>query len=256
MLLFLALGLSSYLPALEYGLFAKHEGGLPSRIAILAERCSGSNFVENLILSNFENLKPDRSIHKHFPPWMWKDRKRDAILYIVIFRNPYDWLRSLHRIPHHAARSLCKIPFEQFIRSQWSLNAQDPVIMKLGDPTADRQPFTGLPFKNVIELRTEKIKTMLQIRNRVENIYYINYETVRAFPRKVLKEIQQIYSLKPTAVYHPVVHYKAVPGAHLYSPRTYAPISKEDLFHINTNLNKRLERKIGYKLIFDPANIP
>lgn len=246
----------SPLPALEYGLFAKHRGGPVKRIAILSERCSGSNFVANLVFSNFENLTHDESIHKHFPPWVWQAKKTNSILYIVIFRNPYDWIRSFHRIPHHADRSLCKIPFSQFVRSKWSLNARDPIIMQLGDPTVDRNPRTGLPFKNVMELRTEKIKTMLKIRRSVNNIYYINYETARDYPREVLQEIQKIYSLTATPTYQPVVHYKAVPGAEIYSQRKYPSIPREDLHHINAHLNNRIEKRIGYRLISDPENIP
>lgn len=245
-----------HLQSLEYGLIAKYQGGPIQRFAILSERCSGSNFVEKLIQSNFENLKRDDSIHKHFPPRNWNERKTNDILFIVIFRNPYDWLRSFHRVPHHAAPHLYGIPFGQFIRSLWALNAEDPVIKKLGDPMVDRHPRTGLPFKNVMELRTEKIMTMLQIRKKVENIYYLNYETARDYPREVLQEIQERYSLKTASSYLPVLHYKAIPLENVYSPRKYDPISRRNLRHINSHLNKRLESKIGYRLIFDPENIP
>ncbi|MCE5317029.1 MAG: hypothetical protein LLG04_06655 [Parachlamydia sp.] len=246
----------SHLPSLEYGFFSKRQGNPPKRLAILAERCSGSNYVEGLILSNFENLDPDYTIHKHFPPWIWKARKTDSTLFVVIFRNPYDWLRSLHRIPHHADRSLWNIPFSQFIRSQWVLTVHDPITMKLGNPLVDRNPHTGQPFKNVMKLRTEKIKTMLRIRKSVKNIYCVQYETARDYPKEVLQEIQKLYSLKATPIYHPVVHYQANAQSRIYEPRKYAAISGEDLAHINAHLDKRIERKIGYRLIFDPANIP
>lgn len=245
-----------YIYTVEYGLFAKRQGNPPKRLAILAERCSGSNYVEGLILSNFENLAPDHSIHKHFPPWNWKARKTDSTLFVVIFRNPYDWLRSLHRIPHHADRSLWHIPFSRFIRSQWVLKVHDPITMQLGDPLVDRNPGTGQPFNNVMELRTEKIKAMLRIRKSVKNIYGVNYETARDHPKEVLQEIQKIYSLKATPIFHPIVHYKAYEVSQIYTPRKYDPISMRDLTHINAHLNKRVERKIGYRLIFDPTNIP
>jgi len=256
LMLFALFLIPSHLPSLEYGLFAKRQGNPPKRLAILAERCSGSNYVEGLILSNFEKLDPDYSTHKHFPPWNWKARKSDSTLFVVIFRNPYDWLRSLHRIPHHADRSLWHIPFSQFIRSQWVLKVHDPITMQLGDPLVDRNPRTGQPFKNVMELRTEKIKAMLRIRKSVKNIYCVHYETARDYPKEVLQEIQKTFSLKATPIYHPVVQYKAHAFSEIYTPRKYVPISGKDLAHINAHLNTRIERKIGYRLIFDPANIP
>ena len=108
----------------------------------------------------------------------------DNYLFIVIVRNPYDWVRSVHKQPHLASRELIDIPFDEFIHKKWLLNKQEPAYQaeyKL-NPLVDCNPKTGEPFANVLQLRTAKLRTMLMIKDKAKNVYYINYEIVRDFP--------------------------------------------------------------------------
>ena len=47
-----------------------------------------------------------------------KNKETDDILFLIIAKNPYDWLNSLHRLPHHAPLHM-NISFSEFIRKKW-----------------------------------------------------------------------------------------------------------------------------------------
>lgn len=236
---------------------------------IFSERCSGSNYLFKLVKSNFLIQAPI-FCHKHFPPWYDLPQDKwlgdpvhytfegtEDTLFFILYRNPYDWLRSLHEQPFESSDSLRGIDFSTFIRTTWTLNPDLPIVAKEMErnPLVDLNPATGKPFKNVMQLRTAKAKNMYKIRKRAKNTYYINYETVRDHPKEVLAELREIYELIPTRVYHPVDDYKGYKEMGKYEPKKYCNISQFDLFHINSYLDESFENKIGYKLTKDPSKI-
>jgi hypothetical protein len=254
---------SSELLSLQYGLSATRKNTVPlTKFAVFAERCSGSNYVESLLKLNFE-LVEDAYCHKHFPPWFTIPRiaqehkqyhlfkKNEDVLNIIIFRNPYDWVRSLHNMPWHAVKSLFNISFSKFIRAPWKLNPKVPVIVEQAkyNSMLDINPKTKHPFKNVFELRTAKIKTMLLIKDHVANSYYVNYETVRDHPKEVIQEIASLFDVKANLVYQPVIYYKGKEEKGVYTKKKYIPMTVKDHIYINDILNKKLESEIGYRLL-------
>lgn len=254
---------SSELPSQQYALSAAHNGAVPiTKFAVFAERCSGSNYVESLLKLNFQLIE-DAYCHKHFPPWftvphLAKTHKqyhlfeeKVDVLNIIIFRNPYDWIRSLHNQPWHAVRSLFNIPFSKFIRSEWRLNLNLPVMVEQSkfNTLLDINPKTKKSFKDIFELRTAKIKTMLLIKNHVANSYYVNYETVRDNPEGVIQEIATLFNLEANPVYQPVIYYKGKEEKGVYTKKKYNPITVKDHAYINSMLDKKLEAEIGYKLL-------
>lgn len=259
----LSLLFSHALMSLEYGLCAKKVGTVPiDKVFVFSERCSGNHYIESLILSNFSiSLSP--FCHKHFPPWYelspehyrgdprhYSFAGTEKILFIVIFRDPYDWVRSFHLDPWHAKeRFPINLSFAEFIRRPWILDEAEPENIQLRqlNPLMDCNPIDGKPFKNVFQLRTAKIRTMLKIKERAHNVYYINYETVRDHPKEVLSELEKFFKLSPTSSYHPVVFYKADQRQGVYKQKKYQDISNNDLHYINSQLNEKLENKIGYK---------
>ncbi len=263
--LFSVFACSCGLSALDvtYGLGAKKEGEEPiTQVQFLGERCSGTNYLQALIVRNFNFDPPYFGFSsKHFPVWLegkWFQgteqgqegsrfyRKNDHCLVIVIFRNPYDWLHSFCEKPYHTSEAFkksVKKDFSRFIRATW-------------DAEPDRQyiecnPEDGSAFKNVMRLRTARIQNMLAIGEIVKNVYYVQYEKLRDYPEEVIAEIASIFSLTPADPFVPVTEqYKA---RHVISdtfiPKEYPEISKEDLRHINKNLDPELEKSIGYELM-------
>lgn len=96
---------------------------------------------------------------------------------------------------------------------------------------------------------------MLQIKTFVKNVYYINYETARDYPQKVLEELKEIFNLNPTPSYNSIIFHQGFKQNGVYADTKYDPISLNDLIHINAHLDKKLERKIGYRLVNRLENI-
>jgi len=193
--------------SLEYGLDVKHEGITPiARVQFFAERCSGSNYVEALLLQNTHLYQDLAYGWKHFPVWVGFSEgtsdfhtlaHSENCLFVVVFRDPYDWLRSFHLQPHHSAGSLRKLNFSKFIRASWVMDPKDPCALaeRAKYPLTDKDPLTGKDFKNPMKLRTAKIQTMLRMKDKVHHIYYIHYEVARRYPKQMLEEIAKIFSL-------------------------------------------------------------
>lgn len=261
--------LPSYMHALEYGIFAVCENSKPiTKVWVIGERCSGTNYLTALLLRNFE-VKENGLGHKHFPPWYvlpqehYKGNQQyytfegtEDFLFVVIFRNPYDWVRSFHKKPWHADHSLTHASFKDFIRLPWKIKVGDwrEEQQISWNERVDADPFTGNLFANVFGLRKAKIETMLQIADRAPNVYYINYEIVRDYPQEVLQEIATHFAVVAKPEYTPIDTYKGKRSS--YHPKNYDPFSEEDLAFINSQLDEILENRIGYQIIRDYTHTP
>lgn len=90
------------------------------KLKLCGERCSGTNYAYHLVHQNFPTLRPTNFLelgHKHFLPWIgfpcdeqkMSDLKygpdafdlnhSDDCLFLVVIRDPYDWLRSFYETP-------------------------------------------------------------------------------------------------------------------------------------------------------------
>ena len=76
------------------------------KFIILGERCSGTNYIQNLILKNFE-IDISYSVEKHFfNKEAILNANSNDILFIGIIRNIYSWINSLYKYPYHVSKSL------------------------------------------------------------------------------------------------------------------------------------------------------
>lgn len=234
-------------------------------IKVMSERCSGSYYVESLLKTNIENLNSIGGVRyglKHFNPWFGYESsyygpKQDYtfegsedILFVIIFRNPYDWLRSFQRTAFFGPPKTQTCDFSEFIRTEWGINTSYEQVREWQKfhPLIELNPSNGLPFKNVIKLRAAKIKNMLEIPKRIQNYYIVNYEQVKDHPEQVVKEVSEIFRLDLKAEFTPIVKIRGFKNAGIYVPIKYNPISKKDLLYINQQLDEQLENSIGYKL--------
>ena len=71
-----------------------------TKYTIYGERCSGTNYLENLINENFDVKLTWEYGFKH---WFGFNNlsNSDDTLFICIVRNPVDWVNSFYRTPHH-----------------------------------------------------------------------------------------------------------------------------------------------------------
>ena len=105
-------------------------------INLFGERCSGTNYLFHLVQKNFENVNinthrfgwkhwfpgtagPGAEVGKHaIQPCMQLEESTDNDIFLVVFRDPYDWIRSMSKEPHHAHDHFY-LPFSKFIRREW-----------------------------------------------------------------------------------------------------------------------------------------
>jgi len=104
-----------------------------TKFTIFGERNSGTNYLQKIMLHNFDLKLTWEYGWKH---WYIKDHHprgranttTDAVgkisiqsssdtLVIFIVRNPIDWLRAIHNNPYHAENVAAD--FSEFIRSPW-----------------------------------------------------------------------------------------------------------------------------------------
>ena len=225
----------------------------PTQIQIFGHRCSGTNYLEQLLQANLSciDIKWDYG-WKHF---FHKGpiEQGDNCLFIVIYRNPFDWLRSLHRKPHHAARELKRASFSQFIRREWRCLYDEKAGISPNHPLYntemlhERDPQTGSRFANVIRMRSAKIRDWESLREKAKNTAYITYEELLDNPQRFIAEISEKFHVPRAAVFKPINDHKGKLGQ-TFRPKTYAAISASDLDHIVRELDADLELRAGYDI--------
>jgi len=203
-------------------------------LQIFSERCSGSTYVtkllkKNILTNNGKRLAKSPFGRKHFPPdfnlpiseWhgpreMYTFEQSENTVFLILFRNPYDWLQSLNRTPHHASRSLRKLPFSQFIRSPWKLDNEQITVQnnRKWNRLVDMNSSTESPHENPMKLRSAKIRLFLEIPKRVDNYYIVKYEKALNEPQKFIHEFCTIFNLKRADVYQPISTYKGLGKTH------------------------------------------
>ena len=90
------------------------------KFAILGERCSGTNYLEEIIKINFNLEYTSEYGSKHF--FCFRDYNKyncvDETLFIGIIRNPIYWLNSfskeLHHVPEQNRKNIKAFLFNEF----------------------------------------------------------------------------------------------------------------------------------------------
>lgn len=244
----------------------KNTDGKPIKyIQIFGERCSGTNFLQKLIEYNIPEIEITWKYGwKHFPCWFypfWLEKfnlsfttqqktlcDNEEVLFIIIFRNPLDWLRSLFLKPHHVSKQINTVNFSKFIRNKWfadGFGKNNQYLNNLNN-TIELNPENCEFFNNIIELRNKRIENMLKIKELVNNVYYINYETLNENPQEVLEEISFLFQLKLNQ-FRSVDTYKGEKSKK-FEKTVYAKINKNDLNFIMSRIDLNQEEKIGYSI--------
>jgi hypothetical protein len=222
------------------------------RIQIYGERCSGTNFLERLLIENLMSVTVCRDFgwkHGFHSPDVGE---ADDCLFLVIYRNPFDWLRSLHRRPFHAAPPLRRVPFSDFIRREWWCVWDEAAHYPPGhemhglEMMSERDPATGERFPDVLRLRTAKIRNWEGLRGRASHTEYLRYEDLAASPSGYLESLSGRFGLERTDRFAPVD--RARGRKRPYQPRSYKPIGTRDVRYIMERLEGALELGIGYDL--------
>lgn len=239
-----------------------HSSGNPiESVTVVGERCSGTNYVKALIQGNFPGYrtKSDLYAKKHFLPWIdlsafqiakkgKRDRDLDFLknsqrsLFVVVVRNPYDWLRSFYAQPHHVSPKMLKGRFFDFLQNEWQSEEGQHSEVSFTDHW---NPYEGRPFKNVLELRKYKTLNYLQVGLSVEHFFLVQYEKVAQFPELFIDFMAEYFQMEKTDSFQKVDTYKNE-GKKSYEKKRYPPFSVLEFQFVNQEIDWKVEELIEY----------
>lgn len=228
---------------------------------VFGERSSGTNVLEYLIAENTDLVRVQNYGWKHgFPVAL---AYHPSSLIVLVVRHPIDWAISMFNNPHAAHADVNTTDFSAFIRNEWAMIVRPRVNMFWKKPWQmtvrqdvggqecmfDRNPATGLRFRNIMEMRYAKMQAMLTMRNRQTNFCLVKFEDVLKAPSPFIRRVREI-SGTPTAL-----DLQDLPTQPL-NPKRSRPktrvarsnISDEDYDFIVSQCDKTIETALGYTL--------
>ncbi|MEM9343495.1 MAG: hypothetical protein AAGA87_10665 [Pseudomonadota bacterium] len=174
----------------------KRGGDAPCYVQIYGERNSGTTYLSKLIQDNMRVSKNllglakseatplghDVFGYKHwFPVWeKLADPRQAETLFLVIYRNPYTWIRAMMDKPYALSRSLSGRTIADLpaIKLAGHMNGKDT--------KNEFDPVTGEQL-TIFELREKKIEYWEELKSRVANVAYVNYEDLLENPPGVVE---------------------------------------------------------------------
>jgi len=212
-----------------------------TKFFICGERCSGTNFLDNAIQTNFTlELRNDIG-SKHFFCFNKYDHTHDDTLFIGIIRNPIYWINSfsteLHHIPNQN-RSINNFLNNEFYSVEENT---DTVILQ------DLNWKTLTKYKNIFELRKMKNFYLLNMMKlMVKNFILINYESLLFHYEYTLDFIKNKFNLTPKfPIYKNIKQYKKSYNYNFVKQRNIL-LTPDQVNSIWNNLHIQQENRLGY----------
>jgi hypothetical protein len=232
------------------------------KITIFGERCSGTNWLEYLLVNNFECEMVWDAGYKHWFAYKDHDKiisQNSDVIYFGIVRNPIDYFMSFyekkHNQPEERTRSIISFLFKEFYSIETdpkSLNYNKEI--KKNGVLVDRNQ-NGCRYKNIFELRSQKCKFLFKKMPQItKNYFFIKYEDLKKEPEIKLQEVSDLFNFK-----------KKFDNFYIEKKYVYKPAEGVDLsFHKNwickenysvkprirkniiENIDKKIEQEMGY----------
>mmetsp|Transcript_30620 Transcript_30620/g.46987 ORF Transcript_30620/g.46987 Transcript_30620/m.46987 type:complete len:344 (+) Transcript_30620:279-1310(+) len=248
------------------------------QISILGERNSGTRWTYAHLADCFNetgiHVTRNLARYKHWFQYENSSRYPADTLIVAQFRNPYDWIEAMHKVPHHSPSHM-NLDWKEFVTKTWTterfgtdLNITDPLHMcqehfyyrdiiscDLNPKPAEsydhklhyseNQPFyemrndgSGKPYENIMELRADKIRNFMETKDykNVRDMWVTQYEYLVSKGTKAL--LDRITDLTG-------IDYDCKP----YEPqnRRKRPIAVDFAKYLNEHLDWDAEELIGYK---------
>ena len=236
------------------------------KFIIYGERCSGTNFLENAILENFDVEISWEQGSKHFFCFNNYDKRDfDDTLYIGIVRNPIYWINSfskeLHHVPEINRQNLRNFLFNEFysVNDEIETGAKLQTILFNNKPrnvyryttmAEDLNYITNKKYKNIFELRKLKNDYLMNIMpNKVKNYILINYENLLNNYGETLELIKNKFNLtQKQSTFKKIQKYKKSDSYNFVRQReiTLTPFIIDIIWK---NLDIDQESKLGYNKI-------
>ncbi len=217
---------------------------------MLGERCSGTNYVAQLLRRNAFWLRlTDQHGWKHGFCEEVGGPASDT-LFVLVVRDPFDWATSLWRTPWHAAQPLRDAAFSEFVRMEWECEWGRDMELAANDPRVgtemvhERDPLTGRRFLDVLALRAAKLRSCLALASRVQRFSVVRYEDAAARPRELCAKLLGAHCVRRWPWFRAVRTWKG--GAEPFVPKPRHAMSRADVLHVASRLDASLERELGY----------
>lgn len=183
---------------------------------IYGERSSGTNFLEDSLIRNFDVIsafndgektdifsknvdltceKFKKYGHKHWFGNHLDLSGTDDTLFICIVRDPINWLNSMYKIPRALDIKMVESQhtfFNNEVRGLCAIYSEKPPQVANGlIQSPEFNIYTGKLYKNIFELRSEKIRWMYEdLPKLVKNYIFIRYEDLVNDFHGTMKKIQ------------------------------------------------------------------
>ncbi len=211
------------------------------KFVIYGERCSGTNFLENTIKTNFGlELRSDFG-SKHFFCFNKYHQNLDNTLFIGIVRNPIYWINSLSKELYHIPnenKPLDKFLFNEFYSVENKTNKLQ--IKDLNYANLNK-------YKNIFEMRKMKNSYLINVMpKKVKNYILINYESLLYNYNYTLDYISTRFNIKKLfKEYKPIKQYKKADNFNFNKQRTIL-LPEYIVEIIWRNLYLQQENYLGY----------
>jgi hypothetical protein len=155
------------------------------KVTIYGERCSGTNYLEELLLLNFDVEITWEFGWKHF--FGHNDLSNsDDVLFIGIIRNICDWINSLYREKHHLPANLTRNIKTFLTKPFYSLHSGSE-----NENMADRNIETNERYKNIFEARLVKNKYLIEkMPTLVKHYCMITYDDLTTDFVKIMNQLK------------------------------------------------------------------
>ena len=141
-------------------------------VTIYGERCSGTNYLEALLTTNYDVDVCWKYGWKHFFGFH-NLKNSDDTLFIGIIRNPYDWINSLYRDKYHLP-AINTSSVDSFLNNEFYSIMDDG-----GEMMRDRNIYTKERYKNIFDMRHTKNQFLIEdMPKLVKNYLLITHEAL------------------------------------------------------------------------------
>ncbi len=220
---------------------------MSTNIQIFGLRCSGTNYLNSLVIKNYRDVQIVSFLgHKHLWQAELKSRRKKPDIVIVISRNPYDWLRSIHREPHHCPDLIGK-SFSTFLRSPWRayLGKQWNHPSRSVRNAIKTKENLHEYFDSVIAMRNAKNAIFCSLKNTYENCVCIDLNALQQAPEQTLSFLTDRFGIELIGKFQNTKKFKKTDTA--YKPKERVKISSSNLKHIHSHLDWEAESQLSHE---------
>jgi hypothetical protein len=199
---------------------------------VFGERHTGTNAISAFISLNFDTRLPYYEFlgwkHRRAPKkkeWSKYDCSRTLFVYTV--RNPYTWLKAMHRLPYYYHQpQIAKLRFRDFL------------LHSVED------------YENYIQMWNKKYRSYIKMSRQVPHALIIRMEDFLADQEAVYERLQKVLPAKGAFQrYDKYAHGQGVEqdAGKLQSATELPPVPDETYALINRELDPKLMKYFGYQ---------